>query len=150
MTKRGISPASFTVLIENVSPAHQYSASGVFNTPDGASTPGAALPGAAYSFSFAAAPGAKLSFATMFVQSNDLFYAPASTGIALWDASGTPISGDLTDMIQLWDAGSEVNQAPRQAGADNGAAENGVVQLVNDGFSYPANNSIVRVTITQN
>ena len=86
----------------------------------------------------------------MFVQSNDLFYAPASTGIALWDASGTPISGDLTDMIQLWDAGSEVNQAPRQAGADNGAAENGVVQLVNDGFSYPANNSIVRVTITQN
>ena len=84
----------------------------------------------------------------MFVQSNDLFYAPASTGIALWDASGTPISGDLTDMIQLWDAGPD--QAPRKAGADNGAAANGVVQLVNDGFSYPANNSIVRVTITQN
>ena len=75
----------------------------------------------------------------MFVQSNDLFYAPASTGIALWDASGAPISCDLTDMIQLWDAG-----------ADNGAAENGVVQLVNNRFSYPANNSTLRVTITQN
>ncbi|HIG53410.1 MAG TPA: hypothetical protein EYG11_12555 [Candidatus Latescibacteria bacterium] len=131
---------------------------GVFNTPVGASGPGPLLPGSAYSFSFTADPGSRLSFATMFVQSNDLFYAPASTGIALWDASGTPISGDITNVIQLWDAGSEVNQAPgagpdqapRQAGADNGAAENGVVQLVNDGFSYPANNSIVRVTITQN
>ena len=41
-------------------------------------------------------------------------------------------------------------QALRQAGADTGAAEGDVVQLVNDGFSCPANGSIVRVTITQN
>jgi len=45
----------------------------------------------------------------------------------------------------LWDAGTEVNQAPgfgseqapRQGGADTGTAENGVVQAVADGFTYP-------------
>ncbi|MEE2872350.1 MAG: hypothetical protein VX893_05485 [Candidatus Latescibacterota bacterium] len=41
---------------------------------------------------------------------------------------------------------SDSIEVTRQAGA----AEGGVAQLVNDGFSYPANGSIVRVTITQN
>ena len=129
---------------------------GVFNTPVGSDGPGPAGPGATYEFSISARPGDWLSFATMFVQSNDLFYAPDERGIALWDDNGAVIDGDITDLILLRDAGTEVNQAPgigpdqapRQAGANTGADEAGVEQLVDDGFDYPATSSVIRVTIS--
>lgn len=131
------------------------SASGVFNTPSGAAGPGPAFPGDAYTFTFEALPGDLLSFATMFVQSNDLFYAPEDAGLALFNGE-TPISGDITLQLRFWDAGTEVNQepgigmdqAPRQAGPNTGAAEGGVVRLVDDGYTYPATGSVIQVTIT--
>jgi hypothetical protein len=91
----------------------------------------------------------------MFVQSNDLFYAPDGAGIALFNSDGAPVSGDVTGQVQLWDAGTEVNQepgvgpdqAPRQAGPDAGPDEDGVVQIVSDEFSYPATLATIRVTI---
>jgi hypothetical protein len=89
------------------------SSSGVFNTPAGADGPGPLLPNNAYEFTVEATPGDYLSLATMFVQSNDLFYGPTGTGIALFNAAGSPVSGDVTDQIELWDAGTEVNQAAR-------------------------------------
>ena len=145
----------FTVRIENISEGFEFAGSGVFNTPSEASEPGPLAPGAAYSFDFNAAPGQSLSFATMFVQSNDLFYAPDEAGIALYAEDGSPISGDVTDQIALWDGGTEVNQEPgtgseqppRQAGPDTGEAEAGVVQLVDDGFSYPAVGGHIQVSI---
>ncbi|NIR52791.1 hypothetical protein GWO43_29635, partial [candidate division KSB1 bacterium] len=117
--------------------------SGVFNTPVGASSPAPIGPGGAYEFTFTANSGDRLSFATMFVPSNDLFFAPDENGVALFDSDGTPISGEVTAQIMLWDAGTEVNQKPgvgseqvqRQTGPDTGANENGVVQLVNDAFT---------------
>jgi hypothetical protein len=130
--------------------------SGAFTTPDGAAMPGVILPGGSYSFSITATPGAKLSLATMFVQSNDLFYAPDEEGIALFDMSGSPVSGDVTSQLMLWDAGTEVNeepgiglaQAPRQSGPDSGADESGTVRLVNDGYTYPSVSNVIRVIIT--
>jgi hypothetical protein len=132
------------------------SASGAFNTPVGATEPGPLPPGGAYEFTVVALPGDMLSLATMFVQSNDLFYAPDGAGIALFNSNGTPVSGDVTGQMQLWDAGTEVNQepgvgadqAPRQAGPNTGPDENGVVQIVSDGFTYPGTSSIILVTIT--
>ena len=62
--------------------------SNVFNTPVGADAPGPAGPGAAYEFSITAYPGQYLTFATMFVHSNDWFFAPDQDGIALFDADG--------------------------------------------------------------
>jgi hypothetical protein len=132
------------------------SASGAFNTPVGATEPGPLPPGGAYEFTVVAVPGDMLSFATMFVQSNDLFYAPDGAGIALFNSDGTPVSGDVTSQIQLWDAGTEVNQepgvgpdqAPRQAGPNTGPDENGVVQIVSDEFTYPGTSSTILVTIT--
>jgi hypothetical protein len=132
------------------------SASGAFNTPVGATEPGPLPPGGAYEFTAVAVPGDMLSFATMFVQSNDLFYAPDGAGIALFNSDGTPVSGDVTSQIQLWDAGTEVNQepgvgpdqAPRQAGPNTGPDENGVVQIVSDEFTYPGTSSTILVTIT--
>ena len=127
--------------------------------PDGADGPGPAFPGDSYSFSFTASPGQYLSFATMFVQSNDLFFGPDEAGIPLFDGMGYPIEGDVTGRVDLWDAGTEVNQepgigadqAPRQAGPNIGADEMGVVQLVadsGDGFSYPRTLALIRVTIS--
>jgi len=130
--------------------------SGVFNTPTGSDGPGPLLPGGVYQFSVDAAPGDYLSLALMFVQSNDLFVSPDGAGIALFGNDGAPLNGDVTGQLGLWDAGTEVNQAPgigadqapRQAGPNTGAAEGGVVQPVSDSFSYPATADIIRVTIT--
>lgn len=132
---------------------------GVFNTPVGAGGPGPIGPGGSYEFTVSAASGNRLSFAMMFGQSNDLFYAPGSKGIALFDAKGQPVSGDITSKITLWDAGTEVNeepgvgpnQAPRQPAPHTGPREHGVVQpisAVKDGFHYPAVSEVIRVTIT--
>ena len=123
----------------------------VFNTPVGADAPGPAGPGAAYEFSIAAYPGQYLTFATMFVHSNDWFFAPDQDGIALFDADGVALSGDITELVYLWDAGTEVDQTPgegadqppSQAGPNTGEAENGVVELV-EGF----NDYQILVTIT--
>ena len=96
-----------------------------------------------------------LNLSTMYGQSNDLFYAP-ERAIDLFDAKGNPVSGDVTDKFLLWDAGTEVNQAPglgadqgpRQKAPNTGADENGVVRLVNDGFTYPNTKDVLKVTIT--
>lgn len=128
---------------------------GFFNLPAGATVPGPITPGGAYEFSFQARPGMKLSFAMMFGQSNDLFYAPAK-GIALFDEKGRPISGDITSRLSLLDAGTEVNQepgigpdqAPRQKAPNTGAPESKPVAPVKDQFTYPQTERVLRVSIT--
>ena len=141
---------SFKVTIENVFEGKDFFLSG---------TTGFLEPGQSESVTFNAGKGHYLSFATMFVQSNDLFYAPAEDGLALYDGSGDAVTGDVTDMIDLWDAGTEVNeepgvgpnQAPRQAGPDTGMDENGNVVLITDvmdGFTYPADEDVIMVSLT--
>jgi hypothetical protein len=101
-------------------------------------------------------PGDRLVFAAMFVQSNDLFYAPGPGGIALFKSTGDAIAGDVTTQVRLWDAGMEVNQVPgagpdqasRQKMPNAGKAENGVVQPVSDGFTYPAVQDLLGVIVT--
>ncbi len=132
---------------------------GVFNTPVGAMDPGALKPGDAYEFSFTAQPGDKLYFVEMFGQSNDLFFSTDENGIALFSGSGHPIAGTFSGAVSIWDAGTEVNQAPfvgsdqapRQAAPNTGADEMGVVQplyAVDDGFTYPSAISSIKVTIS--
>jgi len=143
---------------------------GVFNTPVGADGPGVVLPGSAgmmgamppggaYEFEVKATPDTPyLSFATMFVQSNDLFVGPGEAGIALFDMDGMAMEGmqDVTADLELWDAGTEFNeepgvgpdQAPRQSGANTGRPEiGGTVRVVDDGYSYPNASALVKVTI---
>ncbi|AZQ60924.1 hypothetical protein EI427_01445 [Flammeovirga pectinis] len=143
---------SFTVTIENAFTPKEFYTTG--NT-------GLIKPGESESFSFNAGTGHYLNFATMFVQSNDLFYGPDDSGIALYDADGNAITGDLTSELYLWDAGTEmneepgigVNQPPRQSDANTGITENGTVKLisqVNDGFTYPALQDVIQVEIAHN
>lgn len=148
---------TFEVSIENVSAAYDFISSGVFDTPAGQGSPGPLLPGGVYEFSFDAGPGTYLSFATMMVQSNDFFFAPDGDGIALWNPDGSQVTGDVTEQIMLWDAGTEADgepglggdQAPRQAGPDTGADDpNATVRLAADAFgNLPAIAEMVTVTL---
>ncbi len=142
--------ATFTITIENTLPAFRFLASGAT---------GFLQPGDSETFTFNAGRGTYLSFATMLVQTNDLFYAPEDTGIRLYDDNGVALTGDVTAQVLLWDAGTEVNeapgtgpnQAPRQSGPDTGADENGVVLTideVNDGYTYPAVAENIRLSIS--
>ncbi len=140
---------NFTVTIENIIESKDY-----FNS--GTTSMAGVGPGGSTSFSFNAGKGHYLQFATMFVKSNDLFYAPSDNGIALYEANGTAITGNVTSQISLWDAGTEVNEEPgvganqplNQSGPNTGTAENGTVHTVNDGFIYPDTDRIISVMIT--
>lgn len=116
-------------------------------------------PGGAFEFDIDAEMGQRLSFASMFVPSNDLFFSPGTEGIPLWDADGNPMSGDVTEIVRLWDAGTEPNgepgygpdQAPAQDSPGQGGDEGGVVRPlsdVDDGYSYPAVTDAISVTLT--
>ena len=128
---------------------------GIFNMPVGAAGAAPILPNGAYEFTFTAEEGMKLNFIAMYGQSNDLFYAPEKA-IDLF-TNGEALTGDITDKLVLWDAGTEVNQAPgigseqapRQKAANTGADENGVVGLVKDNFTYPNTKDVLKVTITR-
>ena len=109
-------------------------------------------------FTFTASPGDKLQFATMFVQSNDLFFASWHGGTALFDAGGRAVHGKVTSQAALFDAGTEVNQAPgagsdqapRQAKPDTGAAEQVAIAPAadrRDGFAYPPIEAVIDVEI---
>ena len=143
----------FVVSVDSVS-NFSFHDSGAFNTPVGASDPGALPPGKAYEWTFHAVPGDRLSFATMLVQSNDWFFAPAEPGIPLY-VNGSKMTGDVTEYVALWDAGTEgdeipgegANQAPRQSGPDTGPADPTayVRQVLTD--LIPPTDELVRVTL---
>ena len=131
---------TFTVTIENVSKPYRYFAAGGQFIPDGTSSAGPAFPGQSFTIKFHAGKGHRLSFATMYGASNDLFYGPSDEGISLFDSNGTPTTGNITGLISLWDAGTEVNHAP--ASGEDGADESVPIKSVRntdnvmDGFTY--------------
>ena len=129
---------------------------GAFAAPVGSDEPAPIGPDGAYEFTVTATPGERLSLVTMFVQSNDLFYAPEPRGIGLVDGE-EPLSGDVTNAVGLWDAGTECNeepgagehQAPRQSEAGAGMEEDAPVRPISDvgdGYEYPYTSEVIRVT----
>ena len=149
VTRNANPSATFTVTIENVFEGKDY-----FN--NGAT--GLIMPGMSEEFTFNAGKGHYLSLATMLAQTNDLFYAPEENGIALYDDMGNALTGDITHLFDLWDAGTEVNeepgvganQAPRQSAPNTGSDENGTVKLiadVSDGYTYPMVSDNIQVSL---
>lgn len=123
---------------------------GVFAIPAGAEAPGPLLPGESYEFTVTVKPGQRLHVASMMVESNDWFFTTKSRGLKMF-RRGEPLVGDVTSGFRLYDAGTEVDQAPgfgpdqplRQDGPNTGAAdENPNVRQIGSDVS----NSI-RVTI---
>lgn len=135
---------------------HSSNLHGVFNMPTGATAAGPIRPGNSFEFTVVARRGMKLFITQMFGQSNDWFYAPAATGIALFDAAGNPVNGDITEQFILWDAGTEKdeeigigsNQGPRQKGPNTGDDEHGVVHRVQDARWQGKNAEFFRITVT--
>lgn len=113
-------PTAKSITIENVLDSKPLVESGTFK---GAGTPPVILPGQSVSFSFSAAKNQRLTFATMYGWSNDLFFAPENPGIRLYGDDGTPVTGDVSAQVKLWDNGSRVNAAPGMALSHPGTAE---------------------------
>lgn len=94
----------------------------VFNTPEGATAPGPLVnTGDQYKVSFYATPGSKLSFVSMLANSNDWFFAPDGSGVALFNENGSPITGSITSQLSLWDAGTEEEDPTTIATEPDGA-----------------------------
>lgn len=148
-----IPSGSYTVMVENVSTNYMFFESGVSSIPEGASVAGPAHPGESFKFSFHAGPNHKLSFATMYGFSNDGFYAPSGDGISLFSNATTPVTGDITSQVMLWDAGTEMNQMPGAGNMHDGADTQDVVQLmsaVGDGYNYGTVATNLKVTLEYN
>lgn len=114
-------------------------------------------PNSSIEINFSAKVGDKFTFATMFKQSNDLFYS--TEGIELFDKDKEPISGDITSKFNLYDLGTEVNQEPglgdeqqpRQKNTGFGKSEsNNVLKIEDrkDGFTYPKTSDVLKITLT--
>ena len=131
-------------------------ASGVIDTPVGAAMPGAARPGLAFEGELVAVPGDRLSFATMFGMSNDWFFATDPDGVELFTPGGEPVAGDVTHMVGLYDAGTELDEelaigpgtGPQQATPDSGLPDPiRQVRAVGSRYPFPAS-SHLRVVLT--
>jgi Spondin_N len=121
----------FTVTVENVSDKFELLESGAFPSEEDDYASGPIAPGQAYVFRVQAAPGHRLSFASMLVESNDWFVGTPHDGVALFDEKGNAVSGDISSQLHVWDAGTELDepfgegesQAPRQSAHDFGSPD---------------------------
>jgi hypothetical protein len=138
--------------------ASNVSASGIFQNAGGMLGP-AFEPGTRGTFTFSASPGDLLTLETMFVQSNDWFYA--LDGLELFDSDGEPISGDVTSELELYDSGTEQDTPPgtgdfqkpvqTETAVDFGPDESVPIQLATQRhptFTIPATAAVIRLTIT--
>ena len=138
------------ITIENVLEAKPLVESGRFqNTGD---VP-VILPDESISFQFYAAPGQALSFVSMYGWSNDLFFAPSNPGIQLYEMDGTPIEGDVSTFVKLWDNGTRINEAPGEMLVHPGMAEDTpkpvteVVGVDEQGNMYAAASEMLKVNL---
>jgi len=94
-----------------------------FGTFQNAGSSPVLAPGESASFTFYAGKGQAISFAAMYGNSNDLFFAPSNPGIKLYQDNGDPVTGDVSSQIRLWDNGTRVNEPVGPSVTHPGAAE---------------------------
>ena len=131
-----------------------FSNSAVFGDQEGGGYDPLA-PGAVTTLEIEASPGEHLFFASMLVQTNDLFIGSPPQGIPLF-AGSTPVEGEIVGSLVLYDAGTEANQAPglgpdqapRQAAPNTGAPDETVeLREVDDDYTYPAPDAVLSVRL---
>ncbi|RZO57153.1 MAG: hypothetical protein EVA89_22890 [Sandaracinaceae bacterium] len=100
-------------------------------------------------------PGAsRLSFATMVVESNDVFLAPSGAGI---DLAAIREETDVTDQLQLWNAGTEddeapglgPHQAPRQSAPGAGSVEGVIRHFESSTRALPLSFDVAEIRVTE-
>lgn len=109
-------------------------------------TGGPLFPGQKYMFTVEGNVGQSLSIASMLGASNDIFFSTGDEGIKLDNGVAEK---DLTHFIELYDAGTEVNEYPGAQTQAN-TVEDGNVRLVNDGLPWPEASQVIKVTIKKN
>lgn len=138
-----------TITVENILDSRPLVESGTFQ-----GSPALILPGQSASIEFSAAKGEAITFATMYGWSNDLFFAPASPGILVYDANGKAIEGDVSSQIKLWDNGTRINQAPGSNVNHPGTADTKNITEVNgtdaQGNTYLSASELVKATLKYN
>ncbi len=121
-----------------------------------ARTFGAIAPGEVREVVVDAQPRARLSFATMLSDSNDVFLAPAGDGIPLFDEAGRPLAArDVTELVHLWNAGTEIDQAPglgphqasRQTAPGAGEVEGRIRPFADGTRTLPLARDLVRPSV---
>jgi hypothetical protein len=154
-----IAEDGFTMIKAQMLAASTAAGSGTFESPGGPDAGPAIFAGEMATFTISATPGDRLQLETMFVQSNDWFYAFGGGGLELFEGD-TPVSGDVTPQLVLYDAGTEEDTAPGTgpdqkpvqdpAATNVGLADDNaqIRSASEDGFAIPATASIIRVTIT--
>ena len=164
-TAAGMSDAAMETLAEEGDPASLVTvinadddvrAGGMFTKSSGS---GPLATGDMATFTFNALPGDRLQIAMMFGQSNDWFYAFGDGGLELFDGD-TPVEGDVTSSVVLYDAGTEEDTAPgtgpdqkpaQPMGEVNiGPADDDTTIRMAGGFTIPATSDVIKVTITAN
>lgn len=134
---------------------------GEFVAPGGPDNGAALYAGESSMFFITADEGDKLQIQSMFIQSGDWFYAFDNGGLDLFSGS-TPVSGDVTSKIMLYDAGTEFDEAPG-VGAYQKPAQDpldmnigpaddvNTIQLATErhaDFSIPPAYAVIKITIT--
>src|SRR5690606_8097773 len=111
-------------------------------------------PGDAATFEVSAMSNDRLSFASMFIHSNDVLVATPQAGIELDLAADETV--DISGVVELWDAGTERNEEPgfgpsQPMQGSGGDPEGGVVHRIEGtdaaGWSYPSPATFLRVTM---
>ena len=150
----GTTPTSTqsTLIVENVLDSRPLVESGTFQEQGESPL---IFPSQSVSITFSAAKGEAISFATMYGWSNDLFFAPANPGILVYDSTtGTPIQGDVSSQVRLWDNGSRVNTPPGASVVHPGVARSkNIAEVVGtdaDGNSYLPASKLVQATLVYN
>ncbi|MDQ3021240.1 MAG: spondin domain-containing protein [Bacteroidota bacterium] len=133
---------------------------GEFVAPGGPDSGAAIFAGESSMFMVKANPGEKLQIQSMFVQSNDWFYS-FNGGLSLFNGT-TPISGDMTSNLVLYDAGTEADEAPGtgpyqkpvQGPTQMNFGPDDAVNMITDArtrhsqLNIPATTSVIRITVT--
>jgi len=140
-----------TITVENVIESKPLTQFGTFQNTG--SSP-VMNPGESASFTFYAGKGQTVSFAAMYGNSNDLFFAPANPGIRLYQNNGDPVTGDVSSQIRLWDNGTRVNEVPGSAVTHPGTAETNVKNVAEvtgtdaQGHAYLPASQLLKAEIT--
>jgi hypothetical protein len=156
----GAGAREFQIKIENIAPWTLLKA-GAQSTIAGTMESRWAVVGEAYEMRFTAGPGHYLTFATSLIESNDWFFAPEPQGIPLY-VDGQQNVGNITSLVRLWDAGTEINQelgvgdatCGNQPTRDFGAPDpdsrvRKVTETMVGGSPVPAIGAMIRVTLAK-
>jgi len=124
-----------TITVENIIDSKALTQSGTFQ--NAGSSP-VINPGESASFTFYAGKGQTISFAAMYGNSNDLFFAPANPGLKLYQDNGDPVTGNVSSQIKLWDNGTRKNEPTGPAVTHPGVAEGTPLNVTEIALATPA------------